>query len=88
MKQREYHISKVDVILPHWPNGGWAVYRITGDKIADRIVHKAVNTTGSAFGGPFYKGPVIARHSWCGYLGMTETWEGVTKLVEDDAKNA
>lgn len=43
MKQREYHISRIDVTMSHWPNGAWSVYRITGDEIADRIVHKSVN---------------------------------------------
>lgn len=78
-----YHIQYRDPIEPHWPNGSWSAYRITGDQIADRIVREKINTT-HPNGVPFYEGPVIARHSWCGYLGMAEKIEGVMKMIADD----
>lgn len=59
-----YHITRDDPCLPHWPNGGWSVYQIDGDQIADRVIREEVvkETNGPAY----YKGEVIARHSWCG----------------------
>lgn len=77
--QIQYHITRDDPIEPHWPNGAWSVYRINGDQIADRIVFESVNVEKG-----HYEGKVIARHSWCGYLGMTETFEGVQKIIEGD----
>jgi hypothetical protein len=77
MQYAQYHMTRNDPCLPHWPNGAWSVYAIDGDQIADRVVREKVNPKG------WYEGKVIARHSWCGYLGMTETWEGVQKLIED-----
>lgn len=76
--QTQYHIMRDDPCLPHWPNGSWSVYQINGDQIADRIVRERVNPKG------YYEGAVIARHSWCGYLGMTETFDGVRDLIEKD----
>lgn len=73
-----YHVTFNDPIEPHWPRGGWSVYRITGDQIADRIVREKINPKG------WYEGNVIARYSWCGYLGMTETFEGVAELITKD----
>lgn len=73
-----YHITYNDPIEPHWPNGSWSAYRITGDQIADRIVRERINPKG------FYEGDVIARHSWCGYLGMSETFDGVREMIEKD----
>jgi hypothetical protein len=31
----------------------------------------------------YYEGDVIARHSWCGYLGMCKTFDAVQKLIEE-----
>lgn len=76
--QLQYHITRDDPIEPNWPKGAWSVYRINGDQIADRIVRESVNPNG------YYEGKVIARHSWCGYLGTTETFEGVQKIIEGD----
>jgi hypothetical protein len=76
--QASYHITRNDPCEPHWPKGSWSVYRISGDQIADRIVRERVNPKG------YYEGGVIARHSWCGYLGMTETFDGVRAMVEMD----
>ena len=79
--QTQYHIKRNDPCLPHWPNGSWSVYQIDGDQIAERIVReKVVNDENGAY----YTGPVIARHSWCGFLGMTETLDGVRKLIWED----
>jgi hypothetical protein len=78
----QYHITRDPPCLPHWPNGAWSVYQISGDQIADRVVREEIV---KPIDGPaFYKGKVIARHSWCGYLGMTETFDGVQKLIEKD----
>jgi hypothetical protein len=76
--QAQYHITRDDPCLPHWPNGSWSVYQINGDQIADRIVREKVNPKG------YYEGGVIARHSWCGYLGMTETFDEVREMIEKD----
>lgn len=84
--QAQYHITHDDPCKPHWPNGSWSVYRINGDQIADRVVRQEVVRPED--GTPYYKGPVIARHSWCGYLGMTETFDGVRKMIEEDQAEA
>jgi hypothetical protein len=52
-----------------WPVGGWSVYQITGDEIADRIVKR--------------DGKVVERHGWCGYVGIAPTLEGVIGLIKD-----
>lgn len=79
----EYHIQRNEPCLPHWPNGSWSVYRITGAEIADRTVRAEI--VRPEHGGPaYYRGDVIARHSWCGYLGMTETFEGMCDLIKAD----
>jgi hypothetical protein len=64
-----YHIQHFDANNV-WPKGGWSVYQITGDEIAARVVRDK-------------DGKVIERHSWCGYLGISETWEGVLALIQD-----
>lgn len=71
-----YHIDHFGPCEPHWPKGGWAIYRISGDEIADRVVRERVNPLG------FYEGDVIARHSWCGYLGIRETLEEVLEVIK------
>ena len=75
----EYHIRKEKPCLPHWPNGGWSAYQITGDQIADRVVREKINPKG------WYEGGVIARHSWCGYIGMFETMAELLKAIEKEA---
>lgn len=80
--QAQYHITRDDPCLPHWPNGSWSVYRIDGDQIADRVIREEVVKPKD--GPAYYKGKVIARHSWCGYLGMTETFDGVHEMIEMD----
>jgi hypothetical protein len=61
---------------PHWPQGAWSVYQIDGDQIANRVVRERVNPNG------YYEGKVIARHSWCGYLGMFKTLSEVMAAIE------
>jgi hypothetical protein len=61
-----------------WPKGAWSLYRITGDEIAKRI----------EFGpptGPYGLRPVVARHPWCGYIGMFEMGE-LEAAIEKDAQ--
>lgn len=67
MRNASFHIQYFSP-LDNWPKGGWSVYKITGDQIAERIVRDS-------------SGSVIARHSWCGYLGICETLEGVAALI-------
>lgn len=66
----EFHIQRDDPCLPHWPRGAWSVYQINGDQIADRIVREKIEHPER--GPAYYTGKVIARHSWCGYVGMFE----------------
>lgn len=69
----QYHLTHNGPTLPHWPNGSWAVYRITGDEIAQRTICDET-------------GKVVRRHSWCGYVGMAEDLAGVQRLIESDRK--
>lgn len=80
--QAQYHVTREGPSEPHWPDGSWSVYRINGDQIADRVVREKVVTPTD--GPAYYEGKVIARHSWCGYLGMTKTFDGVRELIEKD----
>lgn len=56
-----------------WPRGAWAVYRINGDEIARRIQWDGDN--------------VVRRDSWPGYLGMTETLQGVQEIITKDMQS-
>ncbi len=71
-----FHIQWSGPCEPHWPQGAWPVYQIDGDQIADRVVRERVNPKG------YYEGKVIARHSWCGYLGMFKTLPEVMAAIE------
>jgi hypothetical protein len=64
-----YHIQHFEA-NDVWPVGGWSVYKITGDEIAARIIRDK-------------DGKVTERHSWCGYLGIATTWDGVLALMQD-----
>lgn len=64
----EYHISHFGPCLPHWPNGGWSLYQISGDEISQRIVRDK-------------KGKVVERHSWCGYIGIFATLPEVMAAI-------
>lgn len=77
----EYHIQKDEPCLPHWPKGAWSLYQISGDQIADRTVREKINPKG------YYEGGVIARHGWCGYIGMFETLPELMAAIEADQKN-
>lgn len=83
----QFHLTWNGPTLPHWPNGSWSVFQIDGDQIADRIIRAEIFKPEN--GGPaFYTGEVIARHSWCGYLGMTETLEEAAILIRDNKAKA
>ena len=66
-RHAEFHIIKFTA-NDHWPNGGWSLYEITGDQIADRIAFDR-------------DGKVTARHSWCGFIGLFETLEDVRAAI-------
>jgi hypothetical protein len=75
MRQRDdYHLSYFGPCLPHWPRGGWSVYNIDGDQIAERIV----------FTGEWPHRSVVRRDSWCGYLGIWETLQEATEAIAKD----
>ncbi len=78
----EHESYHVDYFPPNdvWPKGGWSVHKINGDQIADRVVREKVNPKG------YYEGGVIARHSWCGYIGISPTLEGIVGLIKDGDK--
>jgi hypothetical protein len=59
MHEKEFHLQHFGPCKV-WPNGGWSLYEITGDEIAQRIIF---DTTGKVF----------RRDSWCGYIGIFET---------------
>ena len=52
----------------NWPAGGWSLYRITGEQIAERIVRNA-------------EGEVVERWPWPGYIGCFETLAEVTEAI-------
>ena len=74
MRDLSFHISWSGPYEPHWPRGAWSVYQITGDEIAARVER--------------YKGSVIARHPWCGYIGLFETLPEVMVAIEAAQKKA
>lgn len=61
-----------------WSNGGWSVYKISGDKIAESTVRERVNPKG------WYEGGTIVRHPWQGFLGCVATLDEVNKLISKD----
>lgn len=71
-----YHITYFDP-NDNWPEGGWSLYAINGDQIADRIVREKVNPKG------YYEGKVIARHSWCGYIGTYGSLDRLTLAIRE-----
>jgi hypothetical protein len=77
----EYHIQRDEPCEPNWPKGAWSVYQIDGNQIADRIVRESIVVPDN--GPAYYKGKVIARHSWCGYLGMFEKLEDAMQAIKD-----
>lgn len=83
IKTASYHIQAENFSNEHWPNGAWSLYRITGDEIASRVIRNQVYKPkdGSA---AFYKGDIIARHSWCGYIGIFKTLPELVAAIEKD----
>jgi hypothetical protein len=74
----QYHLSHFAATDP-WPNGGWSVYKITGDQIAERIEFAPrTSSIGTR--------KAVRRDSWCGYLGIGETLADAMKLIEEDQK--
>ena len=73
MASNEFHISRFDAVEPHRPFGGWSVYRISGDEIAQRIEFDA-------------DGRVSARHGWCGYVGCFQTLDDAMTAIEGERK--
>lgn len=81
----EYHLrfegaSKTEYV--EWPEGTVSVYRMTGEQIADRTVRSEI--VKPERGPAYYTGPVIARHSWCGYVGMFKTLDEAFDAIQKD----
>lgn len=53
-----------------WPDGFWALYRINGDEIAQRIKFDA-------------NGKVSERWPWCGYIGGYGSLAEVTAAIAE-----
>lgn len=74
MADKQFHITFTppNKAMANWPKGFWALYEITGDQIAERIVR--------------FEGKVIERHSWCGFIGgynsIDEVAAEIKKLVK------
>jgi hypothetical protein len=68
----QYHISRFDGPTDPWPRGGWSLYRISGDEIAQRIKFNEANTK------------VVRRNPWCGYISTFETLDEVMAAIEAD----
>lgn len=75
-----YHVQ-YDEPTEVWPKGGWSVYHIDGDEIAERVVREKI--VKPERGPAYYDGKVIARHSWCGFLGMVDSTEKLVALIDD-----
>jgi len=67
-RRPEFHISYFGPTEP-WPNGGWALYQITGDEIARRYGFDS-------------QGNVISRTGWPGYIGCFATVELAAAAME------
>jgi hypothetical protein len=68
-----------------WPEGSVSVYRITGDQIADRVVFSEI--VKPERGPAYYEGPVIARHSWCGYVGLFRSLDEAVIAIKADRES-
>lgn len=77
----EYHLQ-FNTPNENWPNGAVSVYQISGSQIADREVRAEI--VKPERGPAYYTGDVIARHSWCGYIGMFETLEEACAAIKAD----
>lgn len=65
-----YHIQR-NAPNDVWPRGGWSLYQITGDQIAQRTICDPKT------------GKIVERHSWCGYIGIFETLPELMRAIED-----
>ncbi len=74
-----FHIQYFDPCNPHWPKGGWSVYQIDGDRIAQSVIWEGYDLERG-----FPKGKIKFRHPWSGYLGIAETLEDAMKLIAAD----
>jgi serine phosphatase RsbU (regulator of sigma subunit) len=77
MAHDSYHLSYFGPSDPHWPNGGWSVYHINGDEIAQRIEFKRDERG-------FQTREALRRDNWCGYLGIYETLELAATCIRND----
>jgi hypothetical protein len=68
-REPEFHLQHFGPCEPHWPKGGWSIYQITGDEIAQRITFDIT-------------GKVVRRDSWCGYIGIFETLPEVMEAMQ------
>jgi hypothetical protein len=75
-EMNSYHIDRFEPgpNERNWPNGGWSLYRITGDEIARRIKFDDKNRK------------VVRRDSWCGYIGLFEELADVQAAIQADIK--
>lgn len=69
MIKPEFHLTRFDPCEPHWPQGGWSLYQITGDQIAQRVT----------FG---KDGEAVRRDSWFGFLGCFATLQEATDAIK------
>jgi hypothetical protein len=66
----EFHIQKFGPTNP-WPNGGWSLYRITGEDIASRTVWERRDG----------KLEITERWPWPGFIGCFATLEQVVEAI-------
>jgi hypothetical protein len=81
----EYHLQYFGPLKNEhvdWPDGSVSVYRITGDQIADRVVRDGLVKPEQ--GPAYYGGDVIARHSWCGYVGSFKSLDEAAAAIAED----
>lgn len=66
----QFHISSFPP-NDNWPRGGWSLYQITGDQIAQRTRVE--------------DGKIAARYSWCGFVGCFETLQEVMAAINAES---
>lgn len=84
MQHPHYHLQFFGPLKSEyvdWPDGAVSVYHITGDEIADKIIRAEI--VQHARYGAYYRGDVIARHPWPGYLGCFKTMEEAAELIAE-----
>jgi hypothetical protein len=70
LREPEFHLRYFPP-CDNWPNGGWSLYQITGDEIAQRIKFDDKNIN------------VTRRDSWCGYIGTFEALPDALEAMQD-----